>query len=208
LLLDPESFDIGISVLVREIIKHAVVAVYFIELLGKLLNFVRSVFNELTSSNKLTLICRLSHDGLVHLFVSLENLLHGFLAITVHVFEELLLDLGSLMTELLFHFAGHNAEKREVNLVVGKILNFHECGLIMLNPLTELFESGLLFSSKEFLDKCFAVDVEDVLVLLILVKKVKWTNDVVCEHLLNLSHGFNNPWEVFSNGEIRLLFLL
>jgi hypothetical protein len=108
--LPPEGFNIGIIALERKIIKHAVVLVYVIKFLGKVLHFVGSVLNEIAGLYQLALISRLLHNCLVHVFICLVDFLDGALAPFVDLLLQLVFDFEGLMAQTLFHSGGNNSK--------------------------------------------------------------------------------------------------
>jgi hypothetical protein len=98
--------------------------------------------------------------------VALEDLLNGLLAVAVDVLEELVLDLQSLVAELLLHLASHYAEERVVNYIVGEVEDLVVGGLIVKDLLLELLQ-GCFLVPEEVLDQLLSVHVKDVFVLLV-----------------------------------------
>jgi len=188
LLLEPESFDVNIIILEREIVQHTIVLVDLIQFAAKLVDFVGCVLNELTGVNKLALVGRLLHDGLVHLLVSLIDLLNGLLRPLIDVLKKLFLDLEGLLTKLLLHLACHHSEKWEVDDVIGQVLDLIVSFFVVKDLLTEFLNGGLLLASEELLNEILSVNVEYVLVLLIFLKQIEGPENVLGKHTLNLGH--------------------
>jgi hypothetical protein len=188
LLLKPESFDVNISILEGEIVQHAVMLVDLVQFAAKLIDLVGCVLDELTGVNKLALVGRLLHDGLVHLLVSLIDLLNGLLGPLIDVLKKLLLDLEGLLAELLFHLACHHSEEGEVDDVIGQVQDLVVGLFVVKDLLAEFLDSGLLLASEELFNEVLPVDIENVFVLLILLKQLEGPENVLGEHALNLGH--------------------
>lgn len=58
----------------------------------------------------------------------------------------------------------------------------------MKDLLTEFLNGGLLLASKELLNEILSVDIENVLVLLVFLKQLEGSKNVLGKHTLNLGH--------------------
>lgn len=159
-----------------------------IQFAAKLVDFVGCVLNELTGINKLPLVGRLLHDGLVHLLVSLIDLLNGLLGPLIDILKKLLLDLEGLLAKLLLHLACHHSEEREVDDVIGQVQDLIVSFFVVKDLLSEFLNGGLLLASEELLNEILSVDIQNVLVLLIFLKQLEGSENVLGKHALNLGH--------------------
>lgn len=58
----------------------------------------------------------------------------------------------------------------------------------MKDLLTEFLNGGLLLTSEELLNQILSVDIENVLVLLVFLKQLEGSENVLGKHTLNLGH--------------------
>ena len=168
-----------------------------------LLSVVLGAIDELSQVDELFFVLWALSNALLHVVEGRRDVLHGLTAPIVDTLNELHLDGIGLLGETLLQVVGLHLEDRELHDVVGDVEDLVLSLMVLVELRSDLLVGGFLLSVllrdgplEEVPDEALLVDVENVLVLLILLKESSGGDLVLLEHGLNLGTGLLEPLEV------------